>query len=857
MTATGTSGTSAEAAPAATRPHDQSSTRLRICPLCEATCGLEVTVEAGRVTRARGNRDDVFSHGFVCPKGASFGELDSDPDRLTRPLVRGADGELRETGWDEAFAAVAAGLGAVLADGERDAVAVYLGNPNVHTMAGSLYPPQLLGALRTRNFYTASTLDQMPKHVSCGLLYGDPQAIPVPDVDRTDHLLIFGANPVESNGSLATVPDFPGRLKRLRRRGGRLTVVDPRRTRTARLADRHVAIRPGSDALLLMAMVHVLFDEGLTDTGELGPHLSGVDEVAELAREFTPEAVEDACDVPAEEIRSLARELASAESAAVYGRVGSSTVEFGTLTNWLVDVLSALTGNLDRPGGSMFPLSATARAPRPAAASGASGPGTSGTGDSGTDSGTGNSGPGATGGTPGKGFTLGRWHSRVSGHPEAKSELPVVALAEEITTPGDGRVRALITLAGNPVLSAPDGEGLEEALARLEFMVSVDPYLNETTRHADVVLPPARPSRTPHFDFAFNALPVRNQVRYTRAVVEPEDDEPGEAEILARLLLCLAGKPGAPAHTVDDAVIARTLGKAVADPHSPVHGEDAEQLAARLTGRDTVERRLDMMLRLGPYGEGFGADPDGLSLDMLLDRPHGIDLGPLRPRLPGLLRTRSGTVELCPEPVRADVPRLRAALRRRTEGDALVLVGRRHLRSNNSWMHNVPALRGGSNRCTLQIHPDDAARLGVADGRDATITGDGGEVTAPAEVTDAVRPGVVSLPHGWGHDRPGTRMRVAAGEPGVNVNQLLDGSLLDPLSGTAVLNGFAVRVAAATAEDPSVDGRAAGSAAGTAAASVDGTDETAGPPSAGDAPGTATAPGTGGPAARATAPGAG
>ncbi|WP_181768699.1 molybdopterin oxidoreductase family protein [Streptomyces albidus (ex Kaewkla and Franco 2022)] len=763
MTATGTTRSSTEpAAAGAAAASPSESTALRICPLCEATCGLTVTIADGRITGARGDREDVFSHGFVCPKGASFGELDADPDRLTRPLVRDPDGNLQETTWEEAFGAVAAGLGAVLADGVPDAVAVYLGNPNVHNMAGSLYPPQLLGALRTRNFYTASTLDQMPKHVSCGLLYGDPQAIPVPDVDRTDHLLVLGANPVESNGSLATVPDFPGRLKELRRRGGRLTVIDPRRTRTAKLADRHVAIRPGSDALLLMAMVQVLFAEGLTDTGTLGEHLTGVEEVRALAQEFTPEVVEDACDVSAAEIRTLAREVAGAGRAAVYGRVGSSTVEFGTLTNWLVDVVSALTGNLDRPGGAMFPLSATARAPRTAA--------------------------------PGKGFELGRWRSRVSGHPEAKSELPVVALAEEITTPGEGRVRALLTLAGNPVLSAPDGEGLERALGELDFMVSLDPYLNETTRHADVVLPPARPSRTPHFDFAFNALPVRNQVRYTRAVIEPGEGELTESEIMARLLLCLQGAPAADPATVDEAVIGRILAKAVAETGSPVHGRDPEALAAQLTGRSGPERRLDVMLRLGPYGDGFGADPDGLCLEKLLAHPHGIDLGALRPRLPELLRTRSGTVELCPESLREEIPRLRAALHRRTVGDALVLVGRRHLRSNNSWMHNVPALRGGTNRCTLQLHPDDASRLGLTDGADARIKGAGGEVTAPVEVTEAVRTGVVSLPHGWGHDRPGTRMRVAATDPGVNVNQLLDGTLLDPLSGTAVLNGFPVQV---------------------------------------------------------------
>ncbi|MGH3314473.1 MAG: molybdopterin oxidoreductase family protein [Streptomyces sp.] len=769
MTGTGTPSTST----VGTGTGSETGAALRICPLCEATCGLSVTVEGERITGARGDREDVFSRGFVCPKGASFGQLDNDPDRLTRPLVRGADGKLAEASWDEAFAAVAAGLGAVLADGDPHGVAVYLGNPNVHSMAGALYPPQLLGALRTRNFYTASTLDQMPKHVSCGLLYGDPLAIPVPDVDRTDHLVILGANPLESNGSLATVPDFPGKLKQLRRRGGLLTVVDPRRTRTARLADRHLAIRPGSDALLLMAMVQVLFAEELTDTGVLGPHLTGVEEIRALAADFTPEAVEDACDIPAAEIRGLTRELAGAERAAVYGRVGSSTVEFGTVTNWLVDVVNTLTGNLDRPGGAMFPLSATARAPRAA--------------------------------QPGPGFPLGRWHSRVSGHPEAKSELPVVALAEEISTPGEGRVRALLTLAGNPVLSAPDGEGLERALGELDFMVSLDPYLNETTRHAHVVLPPARHSRSGHFDFAFNALAVRNQVRYTRAVIEPGEGELTEETIMARLLLCLGGTPDADPGTVDEKIIARTLGKAAADPHSPVHGQDPDLLAGRLTGRDGVERRLDMMLRLGPYGDGFGADPDGLTLAKVLDHPHGIDLGPMRPRLPEALRTGSGTVELCPEPLRADVPRLRAALRERAAGDSLVLVGRRHLRSNNSWLHNVPALRGGSNRCTLQIHPDDAARLGLAYDSRARVKGAGGEVTVPVEVTEAVRTGVVSLPHGWGHDRPGTRMRVAADDPGVNVNQLLDGTLLDPLSGTAVLNGFPVQVAPA-APSPTTSG---------------------------------------------------
>lgn len=389
-------------------PHDSSSSResrtaLRICPLCEATCGLTLTIEGTRVTGARGDRDDVFSRGFICPKGASFGGLDADPDRLRAPLVR-KDGVLQEASWSEAFDAIAEALPALTERHGQQSVGVVLGNPNVHTVVSALYPPTLLATLRTRALFTASTLDQMPKHVSSGLLFGDPNAIPVPDIDRTDHLLLLGANPLESNGSLCTAPDFPGRLKALRRRGGTLTVVDPRRTRTARLADRHVAIRPGADALLLAAVTHVLFEEKLTDPGTLTGHLDGLDEVADAVREFTPEAVAEACDVDAATIRTIARELAAAPTAAVYGRIGSCTVAHGTLASWLVDVLNILTGNLDRPGGALFPLSATARAPRPAA--------------------------------PGKGFALGRWTSRVSGHPEAKGELPVAALAEEIETPG-------------------------------------------------------------------------------------------------------------------------------------------------------------------------------------------------------------------------------------------------------------------------------------------------------------------------------------------------------------------------------------------------------------------------------------
>jgi anaerobic selenocysteine-containing dehydrogenase len=649
----------------------------------------------------------------------------------------------------------------VLAEHGGKSVGVYLGNPNAHTVAGALYPPVIIRGLGTRQVYSASTLDQMPKHVALGLMFGSPVAFTVPDLDRTDCLVVIGANPLVSNGSLATAADFPGKLRALRKRGGWLVVIDPARTRTAEMADRHIAPRPGTDAALLLAVVHVLFDEDLVDLGAAADLVDGVEQVRALAADFAPDTVAGHCGVSADEIRTLARELSSAPTAAVYGRIGTSTVEFGTLGSWLVDVINILTGNLDRPGGAMFPLGAAMPAPRPAKA--------------------------------GKGFKTGRWHSRVSGYPEALSEFPAAALAEEIDTSGDGQIKAMITIAGNPVLSAPDGDRLDRALDSVEFMLSVDPYLNETTRHADVILPPPPPSQSAHFDFALNNLAVRNNVRYSSPVL-PLTDRPDEAEILSRIALILFGVgPDGDPSLVDDQVIATTLAKETADAHSPVAGRSVDELTAMLPTGPGYERRLDMMLRLGAYGDAFGAKPDGLTLQRVKDAPHGIDLGPLQPRLPEVLRTPSGRIELAPEALIVDADRLRAALDRRSDG--YVLIGRRHLRSNNSWMHNVPALAGGSNRCTLRIHPDDAAELGLTD--IAVIKGPGGELLAPVEVADGMRRGVVSLPHGWGHDRAGTGQGVAASQPGVNVNQLNDGNSLDPLSGTAVLNGIPVDIAPA------------------------------------------------------------
>ncbi|WP_433371232.1 molybdopterin-dependent oxidoreductase [Streptosporangium sp. CA-115845] len=714
-------------------------TAHRTCPLCEAVCGLRLTLDdAGHVTSVKGDPDDPFSKGFICPKGASLGRLDEDPDRLSVPMIRTGE-TWREASWDEAFRTVEEGLKGVIDAHGRQSLAVYVGNPNAHSMAGALYGTPLIRALGTCNVFSASTADQMPKHVSCGLMLGDPLAIAVPDLDRTDHLLMLGANPLESNGSLCTAPDFPGRLKALRGRGGRLVVIDPRRTRTAALADEHLFVRPGTDAYLLFGIVHTLFAEDLTS---VGVEVNGLDEVRRLAEDFAPETVAPVCGVPAAEIVRLARELAAAPTAAVYARIGTCTVEFGTVTQWLVDVVNILTGNFDRPGGVMFAKTAVenGRRSRP--------------------------------------YTTGRWHSRVRGLPEANGELPVATLADEIETPGEGQVRGLVMVAGNPVLSAPGGPRLDAAFRDLEFVVCVDPYLNETTRHANVILPPPRVMQSPHYDLSLLFVAVRNYARFSPPVLPLEPGRPSEAEIMARLTMIASGQgANADPALLDELILDQMLRRAAETPGSPMEGGDPAELRASLDGGSGAEMRLDAMLRLGPYG---------LSLATLLANPHGIDLGALEPRLTEIVRTASGRVELAPPRLVEDVARLRGRLT--VPPAEIVLIGRRHLRSNNSWLHNVGPLVGGTNRCTLQINPDDVSRLGL--GEHAVVRSAAGELVVPLEPTDTIMPGVVSLPHGWGH--AGTSQLVAAEHAGVNANALTDDSIVDVPSGNAVFNGVPV-----------------------------------------------------------------
>jgi anaerobic selenocysteine-containing dehydrogenase len=740
------------------------------CPLCEATCGLEVTTRGDEVLGIRGDRDDVFSHGYICPKAAALKALHTDPDRLRAPMVRTGDVWRRVT-WDEAFAEVERLLLPVIQRYGKDAVATYLGNPNVHNLSGQIYPAALIRALGTNNTYSASTLDQQPKQLSAGLMFGGALSIPVPDVDHTDYLLVLGANPLVSNGSLMTAPDMRGRIRGLRARGGRVVVVDPRRTRTAEEADEHIFIQPGSDPYLLFAIVHTLFSEELVRLGHLAGHVNGLEEVRALAQDFAPEVVEPLCRVPAETMRRLARELAAAPAAAVYGRIGTSTQRYGTLTNWLVDVVNTLTGNLDRPGGALFPRAAAG------ARNTAGRPGT------------------------GSGIRLDGKPSRVRGAPYVNGELPAACLAEEMDTPGEGQVRALITMAGNPALSAPNGDRLAAALAELDALICLDSYLNETTRHAHVILPPPSPLERSHYDLGLYQLSVRNIAHYSLPVFNRDPGQPEEWEVLLRLAGIAAGQgAAAPLDALDQFFITQLIQRDVRLPGSPVEGRDPAELLAALEPRRGPERVLDHLLRVGPYGEGYGANPDGLTLARLEARPHGVDLGPLQPRIPEVLRTPSGKIELAPAPLVADVIRLRAGLGERPA--PLVLIGRRELRSNNSWMHNLEPLVKGDDQCTLLIHPDDAARHGLADGALAEVTSAAARARVPVRVTDTMMPGVVSLPHGWGHSEPGTRMRVAAAHAGVNMNRLITDQEIDPLSGNAVLNAVPVELAPVPAAEP-------------------------------------------------------
>ncbi len=728
----------------------------RVCPFCEATCGLTVEVDDDAIVGVRGDRDDPFSKGFICPKAYGLKGLYHDPDRLRRPVRRTADG-FEEISWEEAYDEVASRLIAIRDEHGPDAIGTYTGNPIVHDLGAVLYRPVLQRALGSRSLFNSAAIDTLPKIVQTGLMFGRsfPLAVPIPDIDRSDYLLVIGANPAVSHGSLMTMPDAPGRLKAVTERGGKLVVVDPRRSETAQIASEHHFIRPGSDAAFLLAIVHTLFEEDRVTLGAAEDLVEGLDDVQEVAREFSPESVAEHCGIEAAEIRRIARELSDAESAACYGRLGTCVQEFGTLASWACELVNILTGNLDRPGGVMFTRPA---APIDAAFDGR--------------------------------FAMGRWHSRVSGRPEVEGLIPSSTMAEEILTEGPGQVRAMILMMTNAARSAANSERIEEAFSRLDFLVAIDFYINETTRHADIILPTPSPAELSGYEVPFYLLSVRNIAKWSSAAMPPPDDAQEAWQVFSRIGSRLMGLDALDPQAVDDLVLRQFATAALADGAWPELSVD--EVFDKVEGDIGPDRILDMLLRIGPYGDGFGRKPDGLNLRKVREAPHGIDLGPLQPRLDDVIGTESGRIALAPPTMVDDVPRLQARMARPRED--VVLIGRRDMRSTNSFTHNLPALMKGRERCVLQVSPADAERLGLVPGGAARVTSRVGKLVAPVVVTDDLMPGVVSLPHGWGHAASGTRLEVANGRPGVNANLLTDNEAYDVASGTAVLFGTPVSV---------------------------------------------------------------
>lgn len=706
------------------------STHFRNCNLCEAICGIEINVQSDGRLDIRGDKDDPFSRGYICPKAVALQDFHYDKDRLRHPVRRTPDGWQR-IGWDEAFDEVAQNLTRINATHGRNSTATYLGNPTVHNYGAMLFAPPFIRSLKTRNRFSATSVDQLAHHFASYLMFGHQLLLPVPNLERTKYFLILGANPAVSNGSMMTAPGMSRRLQEIRQRGGKVVLIDPRYNETARLADRHHFIQPGTDVLLLLALLYVIFDEGLTKPA---PIAKGVETIGNVVAEFTPEKVAPITGIDAEHIRTLAREFAQAESAVCYGRIGVSTQEFGGVCQWLINVLNIVTGNMDRAGGAMFTLPAFDPVNAPKSL-----------------------------GSPG---SFGRWRSRVRQIPEVGGEFPVAVLAEEILTDGPGQIKALVTLAGNPVLSTPNGRELDRALASLEFMVAIDCYVNETTRHANIILPPTSPLERNHYDIAFHLLAVHNITKFSPALFQREPDSRHDWEILLELQTRLE--------------------------NDGARGRLKRRLMQRFL---TPERMLDLGLRFGPYGAKLNPFSKGLTLGKVRRAKHGIDLGPLSPCLPQRLRTIDRRIDLAPQPLVADVARVKTKLLTSQETNGhLRLIGRRQLRSNNSWMHNTERLLRGKPQCTMLMNPSDAAQRQLVQGQNVEVRSRVGTVAVMLEISDEMMPGVVSIPHGWGHDRPGVQLEVAQQHAGTSINDLTDELAIDALCGTAAFNGVWVTV---------------------------------------------------------------
>lgn len=700
-------------------------THYRACHLCEAICGLEIKTQGDEILSIKGDKEDPISQGFICPKATAIADIHNDPDRIRTPMKRIGD-QWHAISWQEAIDTTAQRLVDVQTEHGEDSVAFFAGNPGVHNYGNMTHGASLRRVVKTKNHFSATSLDQLPHQLTSHAMYGHQFLIPIPDIDRTQMMVILGGNPLASNGSIMTMPNAPKRFKDLQARGGKLVVIDPRRSETANVADQHLFVRPGSDAYVLMAIINTLFSENLVNTKHLSDHLDGLDTVKNAVKDFSLELAESQSGIPASTIKTLATELAETEKAVIYGRMGVSVQEFGALCQWAIQIINILIGALDNEGGAIATSPAFAYVKK---------------------------------GTPGGGhFNL--FKSRVSGLPEFGGELPAVAMAEEMLTPGEGQIKAMVTIAGNPVISSANASELDKAFAGLDFYVAFDFYINGTTRHADIILPPTSPLEHDHYDIAFFRLAVRNSVRFNQPVFEPDEDALHDWQIF----------------------------NAVSAKIAELKGKDFRPLPAP-----------DVIVAKGIEHDHYGKanQPEvALTLDKIKANPHGIDLGPLKPGLVNRLATDSGKIMCAPEFLINDLDRLAESATEKADNE-LLLIGRRHVRSNNSWMHNYHRLVKGKPRWQLMMHPDDMHARGLEDESQVTIQSRVGEVTTTVIATDEVMKGVVSLPHGWGHKKYAVKMGIASQQEGVNCNELTDDKFIDKVSGNAALNGVPVTVVAA------------------------------------------------------------
>ncbi|WP_026843660.1 molybdopterin-dependent oxidoreductase [Brumicola pallidula] len=701
------------------------------CTLCEAMCGIEVTTINREILSIVGDKKNPFSEGHVCPKAMALKDLYDDPDRIKMPLEKTTSG-WQEISWDDALDKVANGLFEIQQKYGVESVATYLGNPNAHNMGSILYGPYFYRALQSHSRFSATSVDQLPHHIVSRKLFGHQSQIPIPDIDRTQYFMIIGGNPLASNGSIMTVPHIKRRLKAIQSRQGKVVVVDPKQSETADMSSEHYFIKPGTDALLLLAMINTLFATNKEAPARLLEFAPQLLDVKDYVLPYTPHKVATKIGMTAAQIEQLVSDFCAAESAVCYGRMGASVQAFGTLTQYLIMLFNMLTGNLDKPGGMMFTQPAADFLPH-----------------------------------SGRG-SIGNFHTRVRKLPAFAGEFPVSALAEEMTTPGEGQIKAMVIGAGNPVLTTPNGQQLDAAFENLDFVVAVDFYMTETTRHANIILPPVTALERDHYDIVFHNFAVRNSTKYSPAIFPPEANSKTDWQIYLGLAERLDKLNGLPT--------------------------DKYQLLWDKKPTGVV----DDMLQMGRYQHA--GKP--ISIATLLDLPHGIDLGPLQADLPDAIFHNDKKIDMSFDYFMPDLTRVNKHFFEidLPDDDSLQLIGRRHLKTNNSWLHNskrmVKGTNNGLSRCTAQIHPDDAVKFAIQDKQMINVKSRVGEISLPAEITHKIMPGVISIPHGWGHSKKGMRWKTAEQHAGVSVNDLTDEMVVDELSGNAVLNGVPVWIEA-------------------------------------------------------------